>query len=98
MQEQIQKLREIKARAALGGGQEKINRQHANGKMTARERINALLDPGTFTELNGLVGHAVGAPDDGIIIGHGKIDGRVVCIFADDATVLGGSRGYLTGR
>jgi methylmalonyl-CoA decarboxylase subunit alpha len=93
-----ERLQEIKARAALGGGIEKIAKQHANGKLTARERIEALLDQGSFNELNGLVGHARGTPDDGIVTGYGKIDGRVVCIFADDATVLGGSRGYLTGR
>jgi methylmalonyl-CoA decarboxylase subunit alpha len=98
MEDQIKKLREIKAKAALGGGVEKIAKQHAAGKLTARERIEALLDPGSFNELNGLVGHARGIPDDGIITGHGRIDGRVVCVFADDATVLGGSRGYLTGR
>jgi acetyl-CoA carboxylase carboxyltransferase component len=98
MEEQIQKLKEIKLKAALGGGQARIDRQHASGKLTARERIDSLLDPGSFCELNGLIGYNKGNPDDGIIIGHGKIDGRVVCLFADDATVLGGSRGYLAGK
>jgi acetyl-CoA carboxylase carboxyltransferase component len=98
MEESIQKLRQIKAKASLGGGEERIARQHAGGKLTARERIDALLDPGSFNELNMLLGYNHGAPGDGIITGHGKIAGRVVCVFADDTTVLGGSRGYLTGR
>jgi acetyl-CoA carboxylase carboxyltransferase component len=98
MEDYIKNLRDIKARASLGGGEERIARQHANGKLTARERIDSLLDPSSFNELNMLVGHSRGTPGDGIIVGHGKIEGRAVCVFADDSTVLGGSRGYLTGR
>jgi acetyl-CoA carboxylase carboxyltransferase component len=83
----IAKLRETKARARLGGGQERIDRQHQRGKLTARERIDILLDPGSFTELNMLLGHADGNAGEGILTGHGNIEGRPVCIFAQDVTV-----------
>jgi acetyl-CoA carboxylase carboxyltransferase component len=98
MEEFIRRLREAKAIAALGGGEEKIAREHEKGKLTARERINLLLDPGSFNEFNMLVKYKVGAPGDGIVTGHGTIDGRAVCVFADDATVLGGSQGYIHGK
>ncbi|MFC1977686.1 acyl-CoA carboxylase subunit beta [Chloroflexota bacterium] len=97
MQKKIDELRKLKENAALGGGQEKIDKQHERGKLTARERIDRLLDPGSFTELNMLIGHAVGASTDGIVVGHGTIDSRQVCVFAQDATVLGGSIGALHG-
>ncbi|HEX77728.1 MAG TPA: acyl-CoA carboxylase subunit beta [Dehalococcoidia bacterium] len=102
MEQKIQKLREVKERLAQGGGAEKIARQHQQGKLTARERIDRLLDPGSFVELNRFVGHEIGAPGDGIVTGYGTIDGRQVCIYSQDATVLGGSvgpyHGYLMYR
>jgi methylmalonyl-CoA decarboxylase subunit alpha len=98
MQERIRQLRETKAKAMLGGGAEKIAREHERGKLSARERIDLLLDAGSFNEFNLLVKHKVGAPGDGIIIGHGTIDGRWVCVFSHDVTVLGGSQGYIHGR
>ncbi len=98
MEEYIDKLREAKAKAALGGGQEKIDREHKKGKLTARERIDLLLDPDSFNEFNMLVKHRAGAPGDGIVIGHGTIDSRRVCVFSHDTTVLGASQGYLHGR
>ena len=98
MKEVIARLREVKARAALGGGKEKIEREHKKGKFTARERVDLLLDPDSFSEFNMLIKHRLGAPGDGIITGHGTIDGRAVCIFAHDATVFGGSQGYMHGR
>ncbi len=98
MQERIESLREVKAKASLGGGQDKIDKEHEKGKLSARERINALLDPGSFNELNMLVKFRAGAPGDGIVIGHGTIDGRRVCVFAHDTTVLGASQGYMHGR
>jgi len=98
MEEYIKRLREAKATAALGGGEEKIAREREKGKLTTRQRINLLLDPGSFNEFNLLVKYKVGAPGDGIVIGHGTIDGRRVCVFAHDATVLGGSQGYMHGR
>ncbi len=97
MEERIQQLRETKERAHMGGGPEKIEKQHQKGKLTARERIDYLLDAGSFVEFNPLVGHRNGAPGDGIVSGHGTIDGRVVCIYSQDATVLGGSIGMLHG-
>jgi acetyl-CoA carboxylase carboxyltransferase component len=98
MKERIRKLRKAKEIAALGGGKDKIAREHEKGKLTARERIDLLLDPGSFNEFNMLVKYRVGAPGDGIVIGHGTIDGRRVCVFSHDATVLGGSQGYIHGR
>jgi acetyl-CoA carboxylase carboxyltransferase component len=98
MEEFIKKLREAKVRASQGGGEDKIAKEHAKGKLTARERIDLLLDPGSFNEFNMLVKYKIGAPGDGIIIGHGTIDGREVCVFSHDVTVFGGSQGYMHGR
>lgn len=98
MQEAILRLREIKHKASLGGGEKKIAKEHEKGKLTARERINLLLDPDSFHEFNIMVKHKIGAPGDGIVIGHGTIDNRKVCVFAHDATVFGGSQGYFHGR
>ena len=90
-----------RARARLGGGPERIARQHDAGKLTARERIDLLVEPGTFTELGlhagihhsvrGLEGRE--APADGVITGYGKVDGRMVAICAYDFTVMAGSMG-----
>ena len=93
MKERIERLREAKAGAVEGGGKEKIEREHEKGKLTARERIDLLLDPDSFNEFNMLVKYRLGAPGDGIVTGHGTIDGRTVCVFAHDATVFGGSQG-----
>jgi len=98
MEDFVKELREVKEKALLGGGQDKIDKEHAKGKLTARERIDLLLDPGSFREWGMLVGHSVGAPGDGISIGWGTIEGRQVCIFAHDTTVFGGSQGYKHGR
>lgn len=85
--------------AELGGGQEKINKIHTEGKKTARERILDLLDTGTFVELDKLVVHRTSdfgmaenkIPGDGMVTGYGKIDGRLVFVFAQDFTVFGGT-------
>ncbi|MBI2868384.1 MAG: acyl-CoA carboxylase subunit beta [Chloroflexi bacterium] len=95
--ERVQQLREARQKALLGGGEDKIKKQHEKGKLTARERLNLLLDPGTFVEWDSLVGHQLGEPGDGIITGYGKVDGRTVCVYADDATVQGGTIGALHG-
>ncbi|MBA7635124.1 Propionyl-CoA carboxylase beta chain [subsurface metagenome] len=84
--------------AALGGGKDKIAREHEKGKLTARERIDLLLDAGSFNEFGMLVKYRLGAPGDGVVTGHGTIDGRRVCVFSHDATVFGGSQGYIHGR
>ncbi len=97
--EKIKKLEELDERAILGGGEKRIERQHAQGKLTARERIELLLDPGTFTETDRFVTHRCTdfgmeenkIPGDGVVTGYGKIDGRQVFLFAQDFTVFGGS-------
>jgi len=93
------KLADLERRAELGGGQDRLDRQRAGGKLTARERIDELFDPGTFEEVDKLVTHRCRdfgmdqqiVPGDGVVAGHGLIDGRRVCAFAQDFTVFGGS-------
>lgn len=92
-------LRERNERAELGGGEARLEKQRASGKMTARERIEFLLDEGTFEEFDKFVVHRSNDfgldkqrfPGDGVVTGHGKIDGRQVFVFAQDFTVFGGS-------
>lgn len=99
LEDKIKKLDELNARAELGGGNDRIERQHAAGRMTARERIELLLDPGTFVEMDRFVVHRctdfgmeqTKIPGDGVVTGHGKIEGRQVFLFAQDFTVFGGS-------
>jgi methylmalonyl-CoA decarboxylase subunit alpha len=98
MEDRINKLRLAKQTASRGGGEDKIAREHEKGKLTARERIGLLLDSGSFNEFNMLVKYQLGTPGDGIVTGHGTIDSRRVCVFAHDATVIGGSQGYIHGR
>jgi len=95
--EQLKRLHELKAEAELGGGQARIDRQHEKGKLTARERLEILLDPGSFMELDMLVTHRIRDFDietisgDGVVTGFGKIHGRKVYVFSQDFTVFGGS-------
>ncbi len=92
-------LADLERRAELGGGQERIDRHHVAGKLTARERIEVLLDPGSFQEIDKFVthrSHDFGMEEqkflgDGVVTGWGMIDGRTVCVFAQDFTVFGGS-------
>lgn len=99
--EKIQRLREMKAQALLGGGPQRIATQHKKGKLTARERIELLLDRGSFHEIGMFVTHRAqnfGLDKqrylgDGVVTGWGTIDGRLVYVFAQDFTVLGGSLG-----
>ncbi|HHE72531.1 MAG TPA: methylmalonyl-CoA carboxyltransferase, partial [Chloroflexi bacterium] len=92
--------------ATSGGGAARIERQHACGKRTARERLQALLDEGTFVERGMFVTHratgygleATHPLGDGVITGTGEVDGRPVCVFAQDFTVFGGSVGEAHGR
>ena len=87
------------AAARNGGGEERVAKQHAAGKLTARERLETLLDPGSFEEMDALVVHrcndfgmdAQRIPGDGVVTGHGRIDGRPVFVFSQDFTVFGGS-------
>ncbi|MDP2723788.1 MAG: acyl-CoA carboxylase subunit beta [Bacteroidales bacterium] len=95
----IELLEEKSQKAELGGGQERINKQHKAGRLTARERIDLLLDPGTFVEIDKFVTHR--STDfgmekskflgDGVVTGYGKIENRLMYVFAQDFTVFGGS-------
>ncbi len=95
----LDRLDELERRADLGGGEARRRRQHDAGRLTARERIDLLFDPGTFEELDKLVTHRCRdfgmadevIPGDGVVCGHGRVDGRQVCAFAQDFTVFGGS-------
>jgi acetyl-CoA carboxylase carboxyltransferase component len=97
----IQELREIKANGRLGGGQERIDKQHEHGKLTARERVDLLLDKGSFREVDPFVVHRTNDFNldkqkflgDSVITGWGTIDGRLVYVFSQDFTVFGGSLG-----
>jgi len=97
MERSIQRLRELKQRAVFGGGKEKIEREHKKGKLSARERVDLLLDPGSFNELHMLLGHADSNPGEGVISGHGTVEGRPVCVFSQDVTVRGGAMGLRHG-
>lgn len=98
-QEKVKNLIDLRVQAKLGGGEKRIASQHAKGKFTARERLEMLLDEGSFEELDMFVTHRCtnfGLEKekylgDGVITGHGTIDGRIVCVFAQDFTVFGGS-------
>jgi acetyl-CoA carboxylase carboxyltransferase component len=97
--EGLARLHEMRQRAYLGGGERRIQQQHAKGKLTARERIDLLLDEGSFEEIDMFVTHRIsdfGMGDqqilgDGVVTGWGKIDGRLVYVFSQDFTVFGGS-------
>lgn len=101
MDDRLDELDELRERAHKGGGEERIERQHEKGKLTARERIEYLLDDGTFTEFDQLRTHHAEAfdmperkvPGDGVVTGYGEINGRTVFLFAHDFTVFGGSLG-----
>src|SRR5690606_26753797 len=95
IEEQLEHLAQLKSRALLGGGPERIEAQHKRGKLTARERIDTLLDPGSFEEIDALAVHQEDAENgerfygDAVVTGWGKIEGRRVCLFAQDFTVFG---------
>ena len=93
----ITELRVKKKKATLGGGPKSIEKQHEGGRLTARERIDRLLDPSTFVEMKMLAAlpddHQKDLYGDGIVVGYGKIDGRKVCIYAQDYTVKAGTTG-----
>ena len=103
-EEKIKRLYNMKKLAEDGGGQEKIVAQHSKGKLTARERIDLLLDEGTFVEIDKYVTHRGDDPDtkkyygDGVITGFGTVDGRQVFVYVYDFTILGGSLGEMAGR
>ncbi len=99
LQERIKELMELRNQARLGGGEKRIETQHKKGKLTARERLALLLDPGSFEEFDMFVSHRCidfGLEtqtylSDGVVTGYGTIDGRLVYVFSQDFTVFGGS-------
>jgi len=103
MRDVVEAFRKTNQMYDLGGGQQKINKQHEQGKLFVRERIACLFDAGTFVELDRFVQHRCTnfgmekqtGPGDGVITGYGKIDGRLVYVYADDFTVFGGSLGEM---
>ncbi len=99
MQEIIRQLEEMRARARAGGGERRAQAQHSKGKLTARERIELLLDPGSFEEYDMFVEHRCTdfgmedqkVPGDGVVTGSGTVNGRLIFVFSQDFTVFGGS-------
>ncbi len=99
LKENIERIQELTRQAESGGGAERLKRQREGGRMTARERIEFLLDPGSFVELDKFKTHRCDdfgmgerkIPGDGVVTGYGTIDGRQVCVFSQDFTVFGGS-------
>ncbi len=102
-QAKIDELKTYISKIELGGGEKAIEKQHSKGKLTARERIEKLMDPGSFTEIDKFVTHRCTnfgmekkeAPGEGVVTGYGTVDGRLVYVFAQDFTVLGGSLGEM---
>ncbi len=100
-EEALKDLEERRGKASLGGGRLKIDKQHEQGKLTARERIDVLLDKGTFVEVDGMIESRIDdfdldkrrVPGDGVVTGYGEIDGRLVFVASEDFTVIGGTLG-----
>jgi len=98
-EQKFDKLKQLRAESKLGGGEERIKKQHASGKLSARERIDLLMDKGSFEEIGALVRHRCrdfgldkqSFPGDGVVTGFGTIDGRPMYVFSQDFTVFGGS-------
>ena len=99
-------LDSLRAKAALGGGKKRVEQQHARNKLTARERLEVLVDPGSFQETDAFVTHQAtefGLHErkilgDSVVTGYGRIDGRTVCVFSQDFTVFGGSLSEAHGQ
>ncbi len=99
--EALEELEAKRAQAKLGGGQERIDKQHQSGKLTARERLEKLLDPGSFVEIDNFIESRIDDFDldkrrvlgDGVITGYGEINGRLVFVYSEDFTVIGGTLG-----
>ena len=99
------RLEDLHRRAELGGGEDRLRRQKDRGRLTARERIDTLFDPGTFEEIDKFVTHRCRdfgmaeqvVPGDGVVAGHGRVNDRLVFAFAQDFTVFGGSLSETNG-
>ncbi|SFA72329.1 propionyl-CoA carboxylase beta chain [Lentibacillus halodurans] len=106
MFDKINELYDKRRQVELGGGDDRIDKQHAKGKLTARERIDYLLDDGSFVELNPFIEHRetdfgmnnTHANGEGVVTGYGKVNGRAVYLFAQDFTVYGGALGEMHGK
>ena len=106
VQEKIKLMKAKKEHFMQGGGQKQIDKQHQKGKLTARERLDLLFDEGTFVELDLLVKHRCvnfgqdkkENPGEGVTVGYGTVDGRLVYAFAQDFTVEGGSLGEMHAK
>ncbi|NMB33118.1 MAG: methylmalonyl-CoA carboxyltransferase, partial [Clostridium sp.] len=106
VENRISEMRNLKTAITQGGGAAKIEKQHQAGKLTARERIQKLVDPGSFVEIDGFVQHRsvefgmenVNAPGDGVVTGYATIDERPVNLYAQDFTVIGGSLGEMHAK
>lgn len=104
--DKIKRLKNMDSQAKLGGGQKRVEEQHAKGKLTARERVELLLDEGSFSELDRFVVHHCEefgmsdkkVPGDGVVTGYGTVDGRLVYVFSQDFTVFGGSLGEMFAK
>ncbi|NIO36207.1 methylmalonyl-CoA carboxyltransferase [Candidatus Bathyarchaeota archaeon] len=106
VEDKIKRLRELREEANLGGGKSRIEAQHKKGKLTSRERIELLLDSGSFMEIDKFMVHQCTEfgmaerkiPGDGVVTGYGTIDGRLVYVFSQDFTVFGGSLGEMFAK
>ena len=102
----VRELEKKRLRARLGGGQKRIDRHHEKGKLTARERLEVLLDPDSFEEIGMFLEHRCNnfgmekdnVPGDGVVTGQGTINGRLVFVYSQDFTVMGGSLGETNAR
>jgi len=105
-QDKLDRLNKLEKEAKAGGGEKRIQQQHASGKLTARERIDLLFDAGTFQELDLFVQHRctnfdmdkIQIPADGVVTGYGKVHGRTVCAFSQDFTARGGTLGEMHAK
>ena len=106
MKDKLNRLTKLEEERKAGGGEKRVQQQHDAGKLTARERIDILFDPGTFNETDLFVQHRstnfgldkVTIPADGVITGYGKVNGRTVCVFAQDFTSRGGTLGEMHAK
>ncbi|MFC1994817.1 acyl-CoA carboxylase subunit beta [Chloroflexota bacterium] len=106
MKDKLDRLTKLEKEIKAGGGEKRIQQQHSSGKLTARERIDLLFDPGTFEELDLFVEHhctnfnmdKISIPADGVVTGFGKVNGRTVCVYSQDFTARGGTLGEMHAR
>ncbi|MBA7639739.1 Propionyl-CoA carboxylase beta chain [subsurface metagenome] len=106
LKDELDRLTKLEKQIKAGGGEKRIQRQHASGKLTARERVDLLFDSGTFNELDLFVQHRcvnfgmekISIPADGVATGYGKVNGRTVCAFSQDFTARGGTLGEMHAK